>query len=86
MENYSIYLSTEREKYTFMAIVRRAGAVLSDVSGCGSGYHISIQATPGQATRINNEWGGGSMTILAIIVAIVYLPLAIIFELVKMYK
>ncbi len=57
MENYSIYLSTENEKYTFMDIVRQAGAVLAAVSGCGSGYHISIQATPGQADRINAAWG-----------------------------
>ncbi len=58
MENYSIYLHTENEKYTFMDIVRQAGAVLAAVSGCGSGYHISIQATPGQADRINAIWAG----------------------------
>jgi hypothetical protein len=58
MENYSIYLQTENEKYTFMDIVRQAGAVLAAVSGCGSGYHISIQATPGQADRINAAWAG----------------------------
>ena len=58
MENYSIYLQTENEKYTFMDIVRQAGAVLAAVSGCGSGYHISIQATPGQADRINVAWAG----------------------------
>jgi len=57
MENYSIYLSTENEKYDFMDIVRQAGAVLAAVSGCGSGYHISIQATPNQADRINAAWG-----------------------------
>jgi hypothetical protein len=58
MENYSIYLQTENEKYTFMDIVRQAGAVLAAVSGCGSGYHISIQATPIQADRINAAWAG----------------------------
>lgn len=57
MENYSIYLATENEKYDFMDIVRQAGAVLAAVSGCGSGYHISIQATPNQADRINAAWG-----------------------------
>ena len=57
MEIYSIYLDTETQKYSFMAIVRQAGAILADVSGCGSGYHISIQATPGQAARINDLWG-----------------------------
>lgn len=60
MENYSIYLSTEKEKYSFIAIARAAGAILADVSGCGSGYHISIQATPAQATRINNDWGAAA--------------------------
>ena len=57
MENYSIYLSTENEKYTFMDIVRRSGGKITDVSGCGPGYHICISATPGQADRINAAWG-----------------------------
>lgn len=60
MENYSIYLATETEKYTFMDIVRRAGAILTAVSGWGDGYNISIQATPGQADRINTAWAGVS--------------------------
>ena len=58
MENYSIYLSTETEKYDFMALVRRSGAILTDVAGCGSGYHISISATPKQAETINTAWAG----------------------------
>ena len=58
MENYSIYLSTENEKYSFIEITRQAGAVLADVAGCGSGYHICIQATPNQADRINTAWAG----------------------------
>ena len=58
MENYSIYLHTENEKHSFIEIVRKAGAVLAAVSGCGTGYHISIQATPGQADRINSIWAG----------------------------
>lgn len=58
MENYSIYLSTENEKYTFMDIVRRAGGKITDVAGCGSGYHICISATPIQADRINAAWAG----------------------------
>lgn len=57
MENYSIYLSKENEKYSFIEIVRQAGAILAAVSGCGTGYHISIQATPAQARAINNAWG-----------------------------
>ena len=60
MENYSIYLSTESEKYAFMDIVRRLGATLSAVSGCGDGYHISITATPLQADQINSAWVGVS--------------------------
>ena len=57
MENYSIYLSTENEKYTFMDIVRRSGGKITDVSGCGPGYHICLLATPEQADRINAAWG-----------------------------
>ena len=57
MENYSIYLSKESEKYSFMSIARDAGAIITDVAGCGAGYHISIQATPNQAAAINTEWG-----------------------------
>ena len=60
MENYSIYLETETQKYNFMEIVRRTGAILAAVSGCGTGYHISIQATPGQADRINTIWAGAA--------------------------
>lgn len=56
MENYSIYLSTENEKYAFINIVRTMGADLSAVSGWGDGYNISIQATPKQADEINLEW------------------------------
>lgn len=58
MENYSIYLHTEKEKYTFMDIVRRAGGKITDVAGCGPGYHICLQATPIQADRINAAWAG----------------------------
>ena len=57
MENYSIYLSTESEKYDFMAIVRMNGGKITDVSGCGPGYHICLLATPIQADRINAAWG-----------------------------
>ena len=56
MENYSIYLSTESEKYDFMAIVRMNGGKITDVSGCGPGYHICLLATPIQADRINAAW------------------------------
>lgn len=57
MNYYSIYLATEKEKYALMAIIRRAGAILADVAGCGDGYHISVKATPNQVETINNAWG-----------------------------
>ena len=56
MENYSIYLEHEKQKYSFLEIARAAGANITDVSGCGTGYHISLTATPAQATRINKKW------------------------------
>jgi hypothetical protein len=57
MENYSIYLHHESDKYTFIDICRNNGAKITDVSGCGEGYHICLLATPAQATRINRDWG-----------------------------
>ena len=56
MENYNIYLSTETEKYKFIDISRENGATVASVSGCGTGYYISIQATESQADRINAAW------------------------------
>ena len=56
MDNYSIYLSCEKDKHSFIEITRKAGAQLAAVSECGRGYHISIQATPIQAMRINRDW------------------------------
>ena len=60
MENYNIYISTESAKYTFMDIVRAAGAKITGVSGCGAGYYIQLDATPGQAETINREWEAAS--------------------------
>lgn len=57
MENYSIYLAHEKQKYSFLDIARAAGAQITDVAGCGTGYHICIKATPAQAAAINSEWG-----------------------------
>ena len=57
MENYSIYFNHESEKYNFLGIARAVGAIIADVSGCGTGYHISIQATPAQAATINARLG-----------------------------
>ena len=56
MDNYSIYLSSEKDKRSFVEITRRAGAQLAAVSDCGGGYHISILATPIQAMHINRDW------------------------------
>jgi hypothetical protein len=53
MNNYNLYRNTEKEKYTAIAIIRKAGAILTGVSGCGSGYYIQIAATPEQAEMIN---------------------------------
>lgn len=53
MENYNIYLSTEREKYDFIDAARKAGAIVTGVSGCGDGYYIQIDATPDQAAFID---------------------------------
>lgn len=56
MENYSIYLSTETEKYDFIDAARKAGATVTGVSGCGPGYYIQIDATPEQADYINRTF------------------------------
>lgn len=56
MQPYSIYLSTEREKYDYIHAVREAGATLTGVSGCGPGYYIQIDATPAQVDYIEKTW------------------------------
>lgn len=53
MNNYHIVASTERDKYHIIETIRAAGAVLTGVSGYGSGYYIQIDATPAQADYIN---------------------------------
>ena len=53
MNNYNIIAGTETQKYNIINIIRKAGAVLTGVSGCGSGYYIQIDATPEQANNIN---------------------------------
>jgi len=54
MNNYNISAATENEKYKILEVIRAAGAVLTGVSGYGSGYYIQLDATPEQADRINN--------------------------------
>lgn len=58
MQNYNIYAATETLKYNIIAIVRNAGARLTGVSGCGTGYYIQLDATPEQVETINNNIGG----------------------------
>ncbi len=53
MNNYNIIAGTETQKYNIINIIRAAGAVLTGVSGCGTGYYIQIDATPEQADNIN---------------------------------
>ena len=60
MNNYNIIAGTETQKYNIINIVRMAGAVLTGVSGCGSGYYIQIDATPEQAENINLMLGGAA--------------------------
>ena len=60
MQNYNIYLSTEDEKYNVMRLARILGANITGVSGCGPGYYIQLQATPGQAHQINKRLGEAS--------------------------
>lgn len=52
MNNYNIVAATERDKYQIIEHIRAAGAVLTGVSGYGSGYYIQLDATPGQVEYI----------------------------------
>ncbi len=54
MNNYNISAATENEKYKILEVIHAAGAILTGVSGYGSGYYIQLDATPDQADRINN--------------------------------
>ena len=60
MNNYNIVAGTETQKYNIIEIIRKAGAVLTAVSGYGSGYYIQIDATPEQAAEINYLLGGAA--------------------------
>ena len=60
MQNYNIYVNTENEKYNVLDLARTAGAKITGVSGCGSGYYIQIAATPAQAHTINLRLGAAS--------------------------
>lgn len=60
MNNYNIIAGSESQKYNIINIIRQAGAVLTGVSGCGSGYYIQLDATPEQADNINLMLGGAT--------------------------
>lgn len=60
MQNYNIYVSTENEKYNILDLIRAAGAKITGVSGCGTGYYIQIDATPTQAHAINLKLKGAA--------------------------
>jgi len=53
MHNYNVYRETETEKYKVIDLIRKAGARVTSVSGCGSGYYIQLEATPEQASEID---------------------------------
>jgi hypothetical protein len=55
MKNYHIVASTETDKYSIIDTIRAAGAVLTGVSGYGSGYYIQMDATEAQADYINRH-------------------------------
>ena len=60
MQNYNIYLATETEKYAVLDLARAAGAKITGVSGCGTGYYIQMAATPEQAHAINLRLKGAA--------------------------
>lgn len=53
MNNYNIYRETEKGKYQVIGMIKKAGARVTNVSGCGSGYYIQLEATPEQANEID---------------------------------
>jgi hypothetical protein len=55
MNNYNIVAATERDKYLIVDVIRASGAVLTGVSGYGSGYYIQMDATTAQADAINKR-------------------------------
>ena len=55
MNNYHIVTMRASDKYIIMDLIRAAGAVLTGVSGYGSGYYIQFNATAAQAEAINKE-------------------------------
>lgn len=60
MTNYNIIANSEDQKYNIINIIKQVGAVLTAVSGYGSGYYIQLDATPEQADKINTLLGGAA--------------------------
>ena len=60
MTHYNIIANSEDQKYNIINIIKKAGAVLTAVSGYGSGYYIQLDATPEQADKINTMLGGAA--------------------------
>ena len=58
MNNYNITAATEAEKYNIIELIRSVGAILTGVSGYGSGYYIQLNATPEQVHTINSKLVG----------------------------
>ena len=55
MNNYNIIANSESEKYKIIDMIRAAGAILTGVSGYGTGYYIQLTAEPIQAAAINHR-------------------------------
>ena len=53
MNGYNIVAATENEKYNIIEMIRDGGAILTGVSGYGSGYYIQLNATPLQVLALN---------------------------------
>lgn len=60
MNSYNIYVQTETEKYEVIRDIRETGAILTAVSGCGTGYYIQLDATPEQVFILNQKLGGAA--------------------------
>lgn len=59
MNNYNIVASTENEKYKIIQLIRAAGAILTGVSGYGSGYYIQLTADAAQVAALNKKLSEG---------------------------
>ena len=58
MHNYNIDAQPEQDKYKRISYIKAAGAILTAVSGCGTGYYIQLDATPEQVHIINERLRG----------------------------